>query len=223
MRAEVAASLTEQAQAALTEWSDADTKRRAARDRLGTVGRFGKRRATTEHDTAQALARDAERRLTRTWGEPPRWNENSASWVERVTRPRIDTDPRVIEATEQHEAAAKTVHKALEPDPWPRLRIYACIFGAEAVASNRAAYLDARPHVNAKDASRTAEQARAEIAALRALTSAQAVRRIEQTRATEQTQREAADRAWDERQRQLDSRSRTHDSGPSYDGPSLGR
>ncbi|NLU79467.1 hypothetical protein HCA58_13960 [Micromonospora sp. HNM0581] len=36
VRGEVAAPLTEQASAALAEWSDADTARRAARDRLGT-------------------------------------------------------------------------------------------------------------------------------------------------------------------------------------------
>ena len=223
VRAEVAAPLTEQASEALAEWSDAVTKRRAARDRLGTVGRFGKRRATTEHHTAQALVQDAERRLTRTWGEPPRRNENSTGWVERVTRPRIDADPGVIEATEQHEAAARAVRKALEPDQWPRLRTYARIFGTEAVAKQQVAYLDARPHANAESQARAAKHARTEIEALRALTPAEAVRRIEQTRATEQAQREAAERALNERQRQLDSsRSHAHDSGPQYRGPSLG-
>lgn len=39
--------------------------------------------------------------------------------VERVTRPRSDVDPRVVEATEQQEAEASTVRKTLEPDPWP--------------------------------------------------------------------------------------------------------
>jgi hypothetical protein len=222
VRAEVAAPLTEQASAALVEWRDADTARRAARDRLSTAGWLGKRRAFTEHDTAQALAHDAEQQLTRTWGEPPRWTEDSASWVERVTRPRIDADPRVIEAAEQQDAAVKAVRRTLEPDPWPRLRIYAHIFGAETVAERRIAYLDARPHANAKDASRTAQQARAEMEALRALTPAEAVQRIQQTRATEQARREAAERALNERQRELDP-SHTPDRGPSHSGPSLGR
>lgn len=222
VRAEVATPLTEQASAALADWRDADTARRAARDRLSTVGWLGKRRATTEHDTAQALARDAEQQLTRTWGEPPRWTEDSASWVERVTRLRIDADPRVIEATEQQDAAVKAVRRTLEPGPWPRLRIYARIFGAETVAERRAAYLEARPHANAKDASRTAQQARAEIEALRALTPAEAVQRIQQTRATEQARREAAERALNERHRQLDP-SHTPDRGPSHGGPPLGR
>lgn len=128
----------------------------------------------------------------------------------------------MIEATEQQDAAVKAVRRTLEPGPWPRLRIYARIFGAETVAERRAAYLEARPHANAKDASRTAQQARAEIEALRALTPAEAVQRIQQTRATEQARREAAERALNERHRQLDP-SHTPDRGPSHGGPPLGR
>lgn len=223
-RVKVAEPLTEQASAALAEWRDADTAQRSAGDRLSTVGWLSKRRATSELDTAQALAQDAEQRLTRTWGEPPRWNEDSAAWVERVTRPRIDADPRVVEATEQHEAAAKAVRETLEPGPWARLRIYARVFGAEAVAERRAAYLDARPHANAKNQARAAQQARVEIDALQALTPAEAVQRIQQTRDTEQAKREAAERALNERQRQLDaSRGHAHAGSPRDGGPSLGR
>jgi len=223
VRSEVAAPLTEQAAAALTEWQNADTAQRAARERLRMVGMFGKRRATREHHTAQTIAHDAAQRLTSAWGEPPRWNENETAWVERVTRPRVDTDPRVIEATEQHEAAANAVRSTLQPDDRPRLRIYARFFGIEAVMSNRAAYVAARPHANAENATRTAHRARTEVDALRALTPAEAVHRIEQTRAAEQVTREAADRALNERQRQLASRPRTRDSGPIYGGPSLSR
>ena len=223
VRAEVATPLTEQASAALIEWQDADTAQQVARDRLRTVGRFGKRRAITEHHIAQALAQDAEQRLTRTWGEPPRWNENTAAWVERVTRPRIDTDPRVVDAFAQQETAAKALRTALRPDDLPRLRIYARIFGADAVANNRAAYLNARPHRNAEDATRTANQARAEIEALRALAPAEAVERVEQTRAAEQAAHETAERALEENRRQLRSRSHSQDGGLRDSGPSLGR
>ncbi|MCT2181657.1 AAA family ATPase [Brevibacterium casei] len=223
VRTGVAAPLTEQAAAALSEWQTANNVQQAARDRLNTAERFGKRRATAEYRTTQVLAQDAKRQLTTAWGAPPRWNEGRASWVERVTRPRIDADPRVIEATEQNEAAAKAVRKALESAPWPRMRVYARIFGPEAVAKNRAAYLDARPRANAERQAHAAGEARAEVETLRALSPVEAVRRIEQARAIEQAQREAADRALNERQRQFDPRSRAHDSGPSYGGPSLAR
>ena len=220
VRTDVAAPLTEQAAAALSEWQTANNVQQAARDRLNTAGRFGKRRATAEYHTTQALAQDAERQLTTAWGAPPRWNEDSASWVERVTRLRIDADPRVIEATEQNEAAAKAVRMALEPDRWPRLRIYARIFGPGAVAKNRAAYLDARPRANAENQAHAAGAARAEIETLRALTPVEAVRRIEQTRAIEQAQREAADHVSEENRRRLDC---SRDSDLRHGGPSLGR
>ena len=130
----------------------------------------------------------------------------------------------MVEATEQHEAAANAVRKMLEPDPWPRLRIYARIFGTETVANNRAAYLATRPHANAEDATRASRHARAEIEALRALTPTEAVQHFEQTRTAEQARRDVSDRALNERQRRLDtSRSYPHDSGPRDGRPSLGR
>ena len=220
VRAEVAEPLTEQALGALAEWQAADTAQRAARDRLRAVGRFGKRRATREHHTAETLAHNAEQQLTSAWGEPPRWNESGAAWVERVTRPRIDANPRVAEATAQQEAAANAVRKTLEPDDLPRLRAYARIFGTDTVVKNRAAYLYACPRANAERATHTARQARTEIEALRVLTPAEAVERIEQTRAAEQSARKAAEHATTERRREFSIGSRS--SRPHQDGPTLG-
>ena len=223
VRAEVAEPLSVQAHAALTDWQDADTAEKTANDRVRAAGRFKKRRATAEHHTAQTMTQDAERRLTAAWGEPPRWNENSASWVERVTRPKIAADPRVIEAEQQHAEAAQAFHAVLEPNPWQSIGIYARIFGEDAVRKNPGAYINARPARQVEEATRAAQQARAEAEALRVLTPVEGVRRIVQTRAAEQAQREAADRALNERQRQLDSRSHTHDRGPSREGPYLAR
>lgn len=115
------------------------------------------------------------------------------------------------------------MRSTLQPDDRSCLRIYARIFGIEAVMSNRVAYVDARPHANAENATHSAHRARAEVEPLRSLTPAEAVHRIEQTRAAEQVAREAADRALNEHQRQLASRSRTRDSDPIYGGPSLSR
>src|SRR5690606_497774 len=98
VRSEVAEPLTAQAAEALTGWQAAETAEKKALDKVRAAGMFKKRRAIVEHDTAQGTARSAKRKLTKAWGEPPRWNENQAAWVERVTRPRIEADPRVIEA-----------------------------------------------------------------------------------------------------------------------------
>lgn len=223
VRAEVAAPLIAQARTALAEGQDADATYMATRDRLRAAGKFGNRLATSNHTAAQALAQAAEQRLASTWGGLPWWNEDSASWVERVTRARIDADPRVIEATAKRDAAAEALHKALEPDRWPRLHIYTRIFGAETVMRNRASYLNAPPHSNAENQARTARQARTEIETLRALAPVDAVRRIEQTHAVQETARDAADRGHEERRRQLGPTSRAHESGPLRGGPSLSR
>lgn len=221
VRAHVARPLTKQASHAPAQWRDADTAQRTARDRLATAGRFGKRRATSVYDTARVRARHAERQLTREWGEPPRWNEDQVTWVDRAIRPRIDADQRVIDAAVQYEAATKALNAALRPDDLLHLRIYARIFGAQTVTKNPAAYLNTRPASRVEDATRTAEQARAEIAALRSLTPTEAVERINQTRATEHALPQAAEHAFNEHQHQLPDRSHVRDSGPRYDEPGL--
>ncbi len=219
--AEVAERMITQARAALTKWQAADTAERAAGARVRAAGRFRKRRANAEHDIAQTVARDAKRRLAKTWGEPPRWGEKQAAWVERVTRTRIDADPRVIEVEQQRTATGHALHATLEPNPWPSVGIYARIFGDDAVRKNPGAYVNARPARQAEDATRTAQHARAEAEALRALTPAEAVERIKLTRAAEEARRETA-RALAERERQLPA-SRSPHSSPSHDSPSLSR
>ncbi|OLT16015.1 hypothetical protein BJF80_08745 [Serinicoccus sp. CUA-874] len=220
VRAGVAEPMIEQARAVLTDWQDADTAEQTARDRVRTAGRFKKRRATAEHDAAQTVARDAKRRLAKTWGEPPRRNETRQAWVERVTRPQIDADPRVVEAEQQRTATAQALHAVMEPNPWPTIGVYARVFGDEAVRKNPGAYVNARPARLAADATRTAQTARAEAETLRALTPAEAVERIAQTRASEESRRETA-RILAERERQLRV-SRSPHSNPTLGGHGLG-
>lgn len=218
-RAEVAEPLITQARAALADWQDADAAEQTAGAKARAAGRFRKRRAATEHDAAQTAARDAKRRLAKTWGEPPRWNETRAAWVERVTRPHIDADPRVVEAEQRRAVTGQALHAVIEPNPWPSVSVYARVFGAETVRKNLDGYVNARPARQAEDATRTARQARAEAEALRALTPAEAVERIAQTRAAEQAAREAA-RVLAEREHQLRaSHTRGRDSS-RYSGDS---
>ena len=108
------------------------------------------------------------------------------------TRPRIDADPRVIEAEQQHATAAQALHAALEPNPWPSLGVYARIFVEETVRQNPGAYVNARPARLVEYATRTAQHARAEADALCTLTPAEAVERIRHPRASEEAKREAA-------------------------------
>ncbi|GGM35216.1 TraA/ATP-dependent exoDNAse/relaxase [Microbacterium saperdae] len=221
VRAKVAEPLIAQARAALTEWQSADAAEQVASAKVRTAGRFKKRRATAEHGTAQTVARDAKRRLVKGWGEPARWGEAQADWVERVTGPQVNADPRVVEAEQRRAATGRALHAAIEPNPWPTIGVYARVFGDDAVRKNPGAYVNARPARQAEDATRTAQQARAEAETLRALTPSEAIERIAQTRAAEEAERETA-RMLAERGRQLRA-SRSAHSGPSREGPSLGR
>lgn len=134
---------------------------------------------------------------------------------------QIDADPRVVEAEEQRAATAHNLHTAIEPNPWPTIGVYARVFGDEAVRKNPGAYVNARPARQAEDATRTAQHARAEAETLRALTPAEAVERIKQTRAAEEARRETV-RMLAERERQLRVTRSPHCS-PGQSGPSIGR
>lgn len=189
MRAEVAAPVVSAARGALAEWEQAGAVELEASEQVRSSSGFGKRRARDEYANAQARTAEARQQVTSEWGEPPRWNETDA-WVERVTRPRIDGDPRVIDAEQEHRAARDALLKRPERARTERLVAFARAFGSETVARNQQAYLTTNPAQQAARARRTARQAREEAALLHALTPAEAAERIEQTRAAE-AEREA--------------------------------
>ena len=219
VRAEVTAPLVSAARAALTEWEQADAAEQAAGEQVRAVSWFGKRRARDEHENAQARTREARQQLTNEWGEPPKWNERADAWVERVTRPRIENDPRVIDAEQEHRAARDAMLSRPERAQTARLAAFARVFGAETVSRNRQAYLGTNPARQAASAAQTARRARKEAELLRSLTPAEAVGRIEQTRAA-QAAREAQ-RVERERAR-LHDFDQQHRSAPRQDGPARG-
>ena len=218
VRVEIMTPIVLAARAALTEWQQAEAAEQATSQQLRGSGWFGKRRARDEHKEAKAHASTIRHQLVSEWGEPPRWNERDDAWVERVTRQKIDADPRLIDAEREHQAARDEVLCRPERAQTARFAALGRVFGAERVLRNRDAYLSANPARRAKSAAQTAKHARAEAELLRSLTLAEAVARIEQTRAE---------------QLRLVSRSRvrsvTHSMGYSVgyskvrrDGPSIG-
>ena len=151
--------------------------------------------------------------------EPSRLNERADAWVERVTRPRIENDPRVIDAKQEHQAARNALLNRPERAQTERLVAFARVFGAETVIRNQQAYLTTNPAQQAARARKTARQAREEAELLRSLTPAEAAERIEQTRAEE-----AARNAWRaERERALSrDYEQHHRSALRRDGPARG-
>ncbi|WP_454116380.1 hypothetical protein [Microbacterium aurum] len=144
---------------------------------------FGKRRARDEHANAQTRTAEARQQVTSEWGEPPRWNERADAWVERITKPRIENDPRVIDAEQEHRAARDALLNRPEHAQTERLVAFARVFGSERVIRNQQAYLTTNPAQQTARARKTAKQAREEAELLRSLTPDEAIERIEQTRA----------------------------------------
>lgn len=220
VRAEVAAPIVSAARGALTKWKQAEATEHTAGEQVRASSWFGKRRARDEHENAQARTAEARQQVTSEWGEPPRSNERADAWVERVTRPRIDSDPRVIDAEQEHRAARDALLHRPERAQTERLVAFARVFGAETVIRNQQAYLTTNPAQEAARATKTAKQAREEAALLRTLTPAEAVARIKQTRAAQ---------AASEAQRMEQERARPYNfpqedrSTPERDGFGLSR
>jgi hypothetical protein len=219
VHAEVAAPVVSAARGALANWQQADAAEQEASEQVRASTWFGKRRARDEHENAQARTAEARQQVTSEWGEPPRWNDRADAWVERVTRPRIDSDPRLIDAEQEHRAARDALLNRPERAQTERLVAFARVFGAETVIRNQQAYLTTNPAQQTARAAKTARQAREEVALLRSLTPTGAAERIEQTRA-EQAVWEAQ-RAKREQAMSLDYEEQ-HRSAPRHYGPALG-
>lgn len=206
VRGEVSAPVSAAARDALAKWQEAVSVERVAGDQARTASWFGKRRARDEHEHARARASTARQRLANEWGEIPTLNEAADGWAERVTRSRVDGDPRVLDAEQQQQEARDALLSRPQRAQAARVAAYARMFGPEAVSRNRQAYLSANP---AQQAVRTAEAARLakeEAELLRSLTPSDAAARIEQTRAAqaalaaEKTERERASQEFGQQQ-----------------------
>lgn len=218
VRAEVAAPLVSAAEAALTDWQDASAEVEATAEQMRSASWFGRRRARTDHEASKARAQQSGKHLTEEWGGPPKWNERPDAWVERVTGPVIDADPRVTEAEQDRRAARNALVSRLEQAQINRLAAYARVFGTERVLRNRQTYLATNPAQQAAWAVQDAKRAREEADLLATLTPEEATARIKQTRA-EQAEREAQ-RAAQERTR-LHDFEQEHRSTPGRDGPGM--
>lgn len=218
VHAEVAAPIIAAAGAALSDWQDADAAEQETGEQVRAASWFGKRRARTDHEMAQARARQARQQLADDWGDLPRWNEHAQAWVERVTGPLINADPRVTEAEREHRAARDALVTRSERAQTTRLAALGRVFGAETVLRNQRAYLSANLAQQVARAAQTAKRARKEADILRSLTPDEAVARIEQTRA-EQAAR-GAQRA--ERERAVSHDYEQHRGVPRRDGPIRG-
>ncbi|MBP1326371.1 hypothetical protein JOF28_001603 [Leucobacter exalbidus] len=219
-RAEAVAELMPQAVEDGEMYLTAVIAESAASERLAASGRFGRRRARQEHQTATERTHTARERARETWGVLPRHSDSLTEWATTTAQRRAENDPRVLDAARTL-AAARAEHAALiDRHDRERLTLLAQELGAERVRRDpiRARFI--RPNREAHDTHVQATVARREAEELRALPPEQAAALIEAKRAAaEQARQHAADRA----RRLRGTVEQNHPSTePRRDGPGLG-
>lgn len=188
VRAEVREPLTVVAMQEGTEHLAVLDQATAAQTKLDTAGRFGRRAARKDHQTATALAGKSRARVADRWGTTPDDADTLIGWASHAAERLAARDPRVVEA-EQHADAARTAREEMDKRHRSERRaLHADIFGAEQVRRHPLRYEFTHPDREAANANCTAVTARQEAAALRGLSVQYAAARIT-------AQREAAERA----------------------------
>lgn len=197
VRAEVTVPLTVQAEADGVAYLTVIDTEAATSARLATVGRFGRRKARAENQTATEQTRNVRLQAREVWGgEPPRSPEALPAWPTQAAAERAETDPRVSGADRDVEAAHAEQKTTRQRHQSERRALLVSEYGAEQARGTEFGMGAVNPHRTAADARRRAALVRAEADELRNLPVTDAARRIKAKRAEqEQTWQQAAQRA----------------------------
>ncbi len=220
IRAEVAGPLTVQAQHDGAGYLAAVEGEAAARARLATVGRFGRRKARTKHHGATEHARTLRGEVSREWGTTPANAERLPEWASNVAAKRAESDPRVADAAQTVEAVTADRDAMQERHKLERLGLLVSEYGAERVRRDHLGMRVVNPYRDARDARAKAAATRAEADELRGLPITDAAQRIEAKRtAQERARQRAAERA---RQLHDPFENDPHRHDPHREGPTRG-
>jgi len=227
LHAQVLAPLRAEAQTDGAEIAALRERATLAQQEARSAGRFGRRRAERDAQTATSEWEQARDRATQRWGSAPWGAGEVESWAERVSQARASQDPQVRDASKAATAAKielNTVHKRhpLEAQGLAR-RVFRNDPAAQFLTAESG---ERRAAGNAGQWRDRAADARAEVVELRQLPTDQAADRVRMKHqaAAERAAREkqiAQERAERLRQEQP-YRSPTHQPAPNR-GPSLGR
>lgn len=200
VRAEVATPLTTQAETDGAAYLDAVADEAAARGRLATVGRFGRRRARIEHQAATERAQSLRGHVSGEWGTTPANPDRLPEWAGQVAATRAEADPRVTEVVETVDAATAGREMMRKRHRQERTALLVSEYGAEhAQAARYGMRRTTNPDRQARDAKNRAAATRAEADELRSLPITEAARLIETKHAAQEQARERAA----QRERQL--------------------
>lgn len=189
--ANVRAPILATAEADGRDYDDAITHETDTAEQLRAASLFGKSKARRSHRAAIERTEQVQERLRDRWGSTPTWSEPAEIWAARVADRAAEDTVEVAEATlalrsaEQQQKEMSSHHEA------ERRALLGKLYGAEQVRRDPIRYRFARPRREAQEWARIAEEASAEIAALRALPPEQAAIQIEVKRAVAEAAREA--------------------------------
>ncbi len=221
IRAEVAGPLTVRAEADGAAYLAAIETETAASARLASTGRFGRRKARAEHDTATEQARTARAQVRDAWGgEPPRTPEALPGWAAKAAARRAKNDPRVADADRSVDTAHAQRKATKQRHQHERTALLVNEYGTEHARRNQLGMSTINPHRNAHDARTRAAVIRAEADELRSLPVTDAAQRIKTKHAEQEQMRRRAER----RGRQLHNpvEREPHRPDPRRDGPARG-
>ena len=220
VRAEITQPLTVQAERDGAAYLDAVVDEAAARGRLATVGRFGRRKARTEHQAATERTRTLRGQVRTEWGTTPANPDRLPEWASKVAANRAEADPRVAEAAETVEAATADRETMRKRHRQERTALLVSEYGIDHARRAQFGMSTISPQRNVQDARARAAVARAEANELRMLPVNAAARQIETKRAERENQRQQVL----ERQRQISDpiEHDRHRSGARRDGPTRG-
>ena len=220
MRGEVAGPLIVQAEVDGRDYLAAAADQATATARLDTAGRFGRRRAEHDRQTARDHTEGVRGRLRAEWGSVPASTDALTEWATQAAAQRAEHDPRVTETTEAVTEAKAARQSVAERQRRERLALLAKLHGPENVRRDPIRYQLSNPHRETARWQTTADQARAEAARLRALPPQEAARQIAAKRAADETARQvAAERA---RRLRTGPGEPATTPDPRRDGPEIG-
>lgn len=193
VRAKVTGPLTVQAETDGAAYLDAVADEAAARGRLATVGRFGRRKARTEQQAATERTQTLRGQVSTEWGTTPANADGLSEWAGRVAAKRAESDPRVTEAAQSVEAATADRDTMRRRHQQERTALLVSEYGAEhAQAARYGMRRTTNPERQAHDAKNRAALLRSEANELRALPINDAARLIETKHAAQEQARERA-------------------------------
>ena len=217
IRAEVTGLLIQQAEGEGVNYLAAVENEAATSARLSTVGRFGRREARTEHQSAKEQTLTQRARVRDDWGgELPYSRQALPAWAAHAAARRAEHDSRVSDAARAVETARTDRGETSRRHKQERFALLARELGAEQARGDQFGMRTVNPQRAARDALARATLARTEANELRSLPISDAARLIEAKRAEKEQARQRAA----QRERQLDPFERgTRRHDPGHDGP----